>query len=167
MEVEVVEGKSLRGDERGQGWISALKMTGLGCLLTALLISICLLIPKTATAVRGGGGGVEEMEVEVDEGKSLKGGERGQGWISALKMTGLGCLLTPLLISICLLIPKTASSVRGGGGGVEAEMEVERPKGTRARSPPRERRLGVEEVRTVVRGCRSDVGDLGTVTKVG
>ena len=102
------------------------------------------------------------MEMEVDEGGDLRGGERGQGWISAVKVTGIGCLLPPLLISICLLIPKTASSVRGGGEGVEVEVEVERPNGTRARARPRERRLGlgVEEVRTGVRGCRSDVGDL-------
>ena len=65
----------------------------------------------------------------MDEGGDFGGGERGQGWISALKVTGLGCLLPPLLISICLLTPKTASSVRGSGGVVEAEVEVKRSKG--------------------------------------
>lgn len=54
----------------------------------------------------------------------IKGGEGEQGWISAMKVSRLGCFFVFWFVLFCLTTVKVVSSVREGGEEVNISGEV-------------------------------------------
>ena len=111
--------------------------------------------------------GSSSARIDVPSVRGMEGGEGGQGWISAQKVSGLGCTFSMWLMLSGLMIDTVVFSVREGGGEVEVVGgEVKGSRCPRARSLPRGGQLGLgaKEVRIVITG--SGVEDLRRVTGV-